>query len=244
MRHTQAVWRSTELKKLIDSFIQTYSGDSATETTRFEISQTLLHASQGDANRLKAPSIEQTQLFDAFKSAGIELWRGADIAARIAEQKVDTGSQMSLSSLESTRASRADNSAPPPAQTYIEIELLDENGAAVANEAYVIQDPEGNEYTGNTDGSGKARIDSIATGNCLVSFPTLKTEVSVSVPRVKIAALPAELARDFFEFKLIDGDDQPVADEAFILTDPQDNRYEGVTDTSGVARRRRCGWRM
>jgi len=56
---------------------------------------------------------------------------------------------------------------------FIEIELVDDAGKPVANEAYVIELPDGTQRTGRTDGDGRARITGIDPGTAKVSFPDL-----------------------------------------------------------------------
>jgi hypothetical protein len=58
-------------------------------------------------------------------------------------------------------------------QHWIEIELLDDEGKPVPDEAYVVELPDGSQKTGRTDGSGKARIDGVDPGTAKVSFPDL-----------------------------------------------------------------------
>ena len=57
----------------------------------------------------------------------------------------------------------------PP--SWIEIELRDVHGQAIANEAYRIVAPDGRELLGRTDEHGGARIDRVRPGDCIVSFP-------------------------------------------------------------------------
>ena len=56
---------------------------------------------------------------------------------------------------------------------WIEIELVDEQGMGVPDEAYLIVAPDKQEYSGKTDAKGRARVDKIVGGQCTVSFPKL-----------------------------------------------------------------------
>lgn len=68
----------------------------------------------------------------------------------------------------------AQQSRPPASETHwIEIELLDDDGKPVPNEAYVVDLPDGTQSTGVTDGDGKARVSGIDPGTAKVSFPNL-----------------------------------------------------------------------
>lgn len=57
--------------------------------------------------------------------------------------------------------------------TWIAIELVDEDGAPVPNVPYRIETPDGRVLTGLTNDRGRARQDGIYPGNCKVSFPEL-----------------------------------------------------------------------
>jgi hypothetical protein len=63
--------------------------------------------------------------------------------------------------------------AEPPPKHFIEIELVDDDGKPVPNEAYLIELPDGTKRTGRTDGGGKARITGVEPGTAKVSFPDL-----------------------------------------------------------------------
>lgn len=61
----------------------------------------------------------------------------------------------------------------PDKKSWIEIELVDQNGKPVPNEPYLIELPDGSAVDGNLDGMGLARVDGIDPGNCKISFPEL-----------------------------------------------------------------------
>lgn len=63
--------------------------------------------------------------------------------------------------------------APPVKPAWIEIALVDESGAPVADEDYRIELPDGSIREGRTDDEGQARIEGVDPGTCLVSFPWL-----------------------------------------------------------------------
>lgn len=66
--------------------------------------------------------------------------------------------------------------AKKPVTTYIGIELVDMAGHPVPNERYVVTLPDGSRHEGRLDGSGQAKIDGIAEGDCAISFPMLDEE--------------------------------------------------------------------
>lgn len=65
----------------------------------------------------------------------------------------------------------------PTADTcWIEIELVDEADAPVANAAYQIVLPNGDKQIGKTDANGRARVSDFAKGPCTITFPDLDSD--------------------------------------------------------------------
>jgi type VI secretion system secreted protein VgrG len=58
-------------------------------------------------------------------------------------------------------------------KSWIEIELVDENGLPVAGQGYRILLPDGSAATGTLDPNGFARVEGIEPGACQVTFPEL-----------------------------------------------------------------------
>lgn len=56
---------------------------------------------------------------------------------------------------------------------WIEIQLVDEAGEPVSDEAYVITTVDNADHKGTTDESGFGRLDGIVAGQCKVCFPDL-----------------------------------------------------------------------
>lgn len=56
---------------------------------------------------------------------------------------------------------------------YIEIELLDDEGNPVADEAWFVELPDGTKKSGRTDAKGFARIDGVDPGTAKVTFPDM-----------------------------------------------------------------------
>ena len=57
---------------------------------------------------------------------------------------------------------------------WIEIELLDEDGNAVANEDYILHLPDGQQRRGTLDGNGIGREENIPPGKVTIEFPNLE----------------------------------------------------------------------
>jgi hypothetical protein len=55
--------------------------------------------------------------------------------------------------------------------SWIEIELVDEEGEPVPSEKYLIELPDGRKKEGMLDSEGHARVDGIDPGTCKVTFP-------------------------------------------------------------------------
>lgn len=60
-----------------------------------------------------------------------------------------------------------------PATTFVEIQLLDDQGEPIADEAYQITDPDGVVHEGKTNAKGSAKVSGIRRGNCQVVFPNI-----------------------------------------------------------------------
>jgi len=56
---------------------------------------------------------------------------------------------------------------------WIEVELLDEDGAPIANEECVVIDPDGEEHPDKTSSKGIIRVDCLTKGQCKIFFPKL-----------------------------------------------------------------------
>jgi type VI secretion system secreted protein VgrG len=67
--------------------------------------------------------------------------------------------------------------ADDPEKTWIEIELVDEEGNPVPGERYEITGPDGETLArGTLDGNGFARVEGLDPGQCTVTFPELDRE--------------------------------------------------------------------
>ena len=64
----------------------------------------------------------------------------------------------------------------PDKMEWIEILLLDETGKPVAEEEYSIDLPDGSNRQGKLDQQGRARLDGIPGGNCVVRFPKIDAQ--------------------------------------------------------------------
>lgn len=73
-------------------------------------------------------------------------------------------------------ASSAATEAAAEETHYIEIELKDDEGKPVADEAWFVELPDGSTKSGRTDANGFARIDGVDPGTAKVSFPDLDKE--------------------------------------------------------------------
>jgi len=60
--------------------------------------------------------------------------------------------------------------------SWIAIELLDENNQAIAGEKYEVTLPDGSVASGTLDGLGVAKVSCFEQGNCIVRFPDLEND--------------------------------------------------------------------
>jgi hypothetical protein len=76
--------------------------------------------------------------------------------------------------LQDEEAAQAASTADQVEEThYIEIELVDDEGKPVANEAWFVELPDGTTKSGRTDAKGYARIDGIDPGTAKITFPDM-----------------------------------------------------------------------
>ncbi|HEY7771930.1 MAG TPA: hypothetical protein VIC26_02025, partial [Marinagarivorans sp.] len=255
---TSALWRDKGLYKTLNQFANAYASShqnnhsvqrsrlqngSATtsEITHFELALTLLLCHNQDPHSLSSPSARQIELFPRFKQAGRGLWETAEASRAIAAERLTYAGKNSAASFSDLAAEDApvrERTTPAPVLTYIEIQLLDDQGEPVANEPYWIKDPEGNEHTGTTDASGKARVDGIRNGSCQVAFPEIEGSGIQQCSAGVDCCTPAEAEQEvvWAEFTLEDDDGNPIADEDFILTCPEGNEHSGTTGADGSAK--------
>jgi len=64
-------------------------------------------------------------------------------------------------------------SPDPKKKTFIEIEMVDEEGNPVADESYEVTLADGSVTDGSLDDKGQARIEGLDPGNCQITFPDL-----------------------------------------------------------------------
>jgi hypothetical protein len=68
------------------------------------------------------------------------------------------------------------NSCGGSAKTWIEIQLVGEDGKPIANQKYEIELPDGTKKEGSLDKDGKARVEEIDKGECQVAFVDIDRE--------------------------------------------------------------------
>ena len=122
------------------------------------------------ARRIVSERLQVVSCADSFLAA-----LRSEAAAGAAAQQSQTGQSAQTTPLEDEEAAKAEKEAAsqPEEKHWIEIELLDDSGAPVANELYLVEMPDGSKITGRTDASGRARIDDADPGTAKVSFPDL-----------------------------------------------------------------------
>lgn len=77
---------------------------------------------------------------------------------------------------DTTTATGAATGATVSNKTWIEIELLDEEGQPVVNEPYKLILPDGSVKSGKTDSAGMARYTELDDGNCQLTFTKIDKE--------------------------------------------------------------------
>lgn len=63
------------------------------------------------------------------------------------------------------------SSSPAGRTDWLELQLVDETGDAVAGERYEVALPDGSTRAGRLDAGGRARVEGLPPGTCTVRFP-------------------------------------------------------------------------
>jgi hypothetical protein len=70
-------------------------------------------------------------------------------------------------------SSADDEAQDPKKKSWLELELVDQDGIPLAFEDYVVELPDGSLREGRLDDKGKSRLRGLDPGSCKVSFPRL-----------------------------------------------------------------------
>ncbi|HZV00719.1 MAG TPA: hypothetical protein VFF73_28650 [Planctomycetota bacterium] len=121
--------------------------------------------------------------------------------------------------------------APAPAETaWIELELLDAEGAPVGGEKFVVQ-AGGKKHEGTLDEKGRARVAAAEPGPWTVTFPEIDGDDWDTG-----AAEPALAASSqWLELELQDAEGEPLSGERFVVA-AGETKHEGKLDEQGRAR--------
>jgi type VI secretion system secreted protein VgrG len=93
--------------------------------------------------------------------------------AKAEQQQLGTGKYGSVPVKPFKPGQDSDGDGVEKKTSWIEIQMLDEDGGPVAGEAFQILLPDGSTYGGTLDEKGLARVDGIEPGNCQITFPNL-----------------------------------------------------------------------
>lgn len=133
-------------------------------------------------------------------------------------------------------------SAPSRALTWIEVELVDMEGAPISYEPYWIKLPDGTVHEGNLDAYGRVRFDDILPGEALIRWPEVDEEAATLVVPSAVAAIepsvPAVVAPEttWIEVELVDMEGTPISYEPYELILPDGSTRSGTLDAYGRAR--------
>lgn len=65
---------------------------------------------------------------------------------------------------------------PTSEKSWVDVQLLDEDGEPIAGERYILKLTDGSIREGSLGADGRVRVNGIDPGNCVVSFPDLHTK--------------------------------------------------------------------
>jgi hypothetical protein len=123
----------------------------------------------------------QTRVFERINQA---LLRGEVVAFRQAatggvgdESRGNPVQQSSRpSSQDQPRSSSSSPTEKSSDKTWVDVQLLDENGDPVAGERYILKLTDGSIREGTLGEDGRVRVNGIDPGNCVVTFPDIDTK--------------------------------------------------------------------
>jgi uncharacterized protein (DUF2345 family) len=130
-------------------------------------------------------------------------------------------------------------------QHWLEVELLGEDGAAIAGERCEITLPDGEVLRRKTDASGLVRVPRIATaGDCEIRFPDIDagaiealTNVARQGPQVAVTTIAKPQPQNhWIEVELLGEDGRAIAGERCEITLPDGQVVRRKTDASGLVR--------
>jgi hypothetical protein len=107
------------------------------------------------------------------EGAGGAASQSTDRARTAAGSRVLSDAALASSAASKKNLSADRNVSKSTVKTWVEIRLVDRAGKPVPNKKYSLQLPDGSERHGSLDESGRARVDQIDPGTCLVSFPEI-----------------------------------------------------------------------
>jgi uncharacterized protein (DUF2345 family) len=157
---------------------------------------------------------------------------------------LDAGATGPLTSIE-RQGTQVVPSKPKQLNHWIEVELLGEDGAAIAGERCEITLPDGEVLRRKTDASGLVRVPRIAMGgDCQIRFPDIDagaiealTTVARQGTQVAVAAIAKqELPNHWIEVELVGEDGTAIAGERCEITLPDGEVVRRKTDASGLVR--------
>lgn len=117
---------------------------------------------------------------------------------------------------------------PKPTKTWIEFDVLDENGDPLADEKWEAVLPDGTKKNGKTDSKGVVRFEDIDPGLVEFRLPERDGDTWKSPKQIE--------ETDFLEFDLVDESDTGVPIESWELKLADGKTRTGITDDDGHTR--------
>ena len=111
---------------------------------------------------------------DPGKVAKIKAEQAQTKKGKYGSQTVDPGESDGASKKQSSGGPAQAEEEPT---SFIEVEIVDEDGQPVSGENFELKLPDGKKVSGSTDAEGAARVDSIPPGNCELTFPNMDQSV-------------------------------------------------------------------
>jgi hypothetical protein len=146
--------------------------DPLSRQTLLDIYESLRGASAALARRTAGTDVQRyvkTELLEAFR-------RGELVVLRMPHVSVFPTVELAPRKEKAVAEEQPPGAAeqPPPSEkkkTWVEVELVDQDGDPVPDVQYRVELPDGTTKTGKLGANGRARVSDIDPGTCKVSFP-------------------------------------------------------------------------
>jgi hypothetical protein len=153
------------------AFLRPFMADAANRAT---VRQALVESGRRDLARWRDDEVLE-ELAARVGRAEVYIVAGPNVYGRTGpDLGIPPAPPVEVTPREAERAAREGRTEPVVEEkTWLEIELVDEEGNPIPGEQYAVTLPDGAIRVGRLDAEGRARLAGLDPGTCKVSFPDL-----------------------------------------------------------------------